>query len=120
MKHALLKKIGVYLFALPMVYFGSMHLAYAPSMESMMPAYFPAKVLFIYLTGALLIITGASLILQKNIKITCQLLGLMFMIFVLLIHLPSVIGGNPMSLPNILKDSALAGAAFIFSANSQE
>ena len=120
MKHALLKKIGVYLFALPMVYFGSMHLAYAPSMESMMPAYFPAKVLFIYLTGVLLIATGVSIILQKYVKLTCQLLGLMFMIFVLMIHLPGIIGGNPMSLPNILKDSALAGAAFIFSANSQE
>lgn len=103
------------LFAIPMLIFGMMHFMNAGMMAGMVPL--PGGVFWVYLTGLGLVAASISIFTQKFTKIACLLLAVMLMMFVLTIHLPGVMSGDPakmqMAMPNMLKDMALAGAALL-------
>lgn len=111
----LTKTISRYLFALPFAVFGLMHLMMADNMAGLVPSFIPGGVFWIYLVGIALILATVSIILKKKEKLATLLLGIMLLIFVLTIYLPAVMGGDQMSMGNLLKDTSLAGAAFLFS-----
>lgn len=103
------------LFAIPMLIFGMMHFMNAGMMAGMVPL--PGGIFWVYLTGLGLVGAAISILTQKFTKIACLLLAAMLMIFVLTIHLPGVMSGDPsqmqMAMPNMLKDMALSGAALL-------
>ena len=110
-----LKNTGRYLFALPFAVFGIFHFMNASSMAGMVPI--PGGIFWIYFTGVALIAAAASIVIGKKVTLAAILLGVMLIIFVLAIHLPGAINAeNPqamqMSTTSMLKDLALAGAAF--------
>ena len=107
--------VARYLFAIPFIIFGLMHFMAAGDMAGMVPSYIPGGVFWVYLTGLANVGAGVSLIIKKKDKLAALLLGIMLIIFVLTIHLPSVMGGNQMAMSSVLKDIALAGAAFAYS-----
>jgi uncharacterized membrane protein len=107
--------IGRYLFIIPIAIFGLFHFMGANDMAGMVPSWMPGGVLWVYLTGAALILSVVAFFMNKKAKLAMTLLGVMLLIFVLLLHLPGVLGGNQMSMPMLLKDTALAGGAFILS-----
>jgi putative oxidoreductase len=112
---ALTTTVARYLFAVPFIIFGLMHFMAAGDMAGMVPSFIPGGVFWVYLTGLALIAGGVSLILKKKDKLAALLLGIMLILFVLAMHLPMVMGGNQMAMSNVLKDLALAGAAFTYS-----
>jgi len=110
-----LRNIGHYLFAIPFAVFGLFHFMNASSMAGMVPL--PGGVIWVYLTGVALIAASISFIMRKKVRLAGTLLGIMLIIFVLSIHLPGTIGADgpqamQMSMAALLKDLALAGAAF--------
>ena len=110
--------LGKILFAIPFGIFGIFHFMNADGMKGMVP--FPPQLVWIYLTGAALIAASVSILINKKAKLSSLLLGVMLLVFALSIHLPSVIGGDQMSMPNLLKDLALSGAAFLYSGNAKD
>jgi uncharacterized membrane protein len=108
--------IGRVLFALPLAVFGLFHFLNGGQMAGMVPSYFPGGVIWVYLTGAALIAAAVSIIMNKMNKLSGLLLGIMLVIFALTIHLP----GGQASMPSLLKDLALAGAAFYFSSTAKD
>ncbi|KAA3615582.1 MAG: DoxX family protein [Calditrichaeota bacterium] len=104
-----------YIFAIPFIIFGLMHFMAGGEMAGMVPSFIPGGVFWVYLTGLALVLAGISLVIKKKDKLAALLLGIMLILFVLTIHLPSVMGGNQMAMSQVLKDLALAGAAFAFS-----
>ncbi|MBM4171296.1 MAG: DoxX family protein [Ignavibacteria bacterium] len=116
-----LSTIGNYIYGLPFAIFGIMHIMNANNFAAYVPSFFPIKIFLVYLTGLALILAAVSIIINKHVKISTLLLGIMLLIFALTIHLPGVL--NPemmqMSLPSLLKDTSLAGAAFYFSSKSE-
>lgn len=82
-------------------------------MAGMVPI--PGGVVWVYLTGLALILAAVSIIIQKKAKLGSLLLGFMLIIFVIAIHVPTVMGGDQMAMANVLKDLSLAGAAFTYS-----
>ncbi|NQY74586.1 MAG: DoxX family protein [Candidatus Margulisbacteria bacterium] len=104
------------LFGFPMAVFGIFHFMHGANMAGYVPAWIPGKVFFVYLTGAALIAAAVAIITKKQGRLACLLLGALLLIFVLTIHLPALC--NPefmqMAMPQFLKDTALAGAAFAF------
>lgn len=104
------------LFAIPFVVFGTMHLMFASKMQGMVPTYIPGGVIWVYITGTLLILTALALILNKFAKVAGYILGFMLLIFVLTIHLPALLGGDQSAMSGLLKDFALMAAA-MFIAN---
>ena len=68
-----------------------------------------------YVTGLSLLAATAAILSGKHAVLATRLLGLMLLIFVVSMHLVAVIGGDQMAMSNVLKDTALAGGAFILS-----
>lgn len=111
----LLPTVGKFMFAIPMAIFGLFHFMNAESMGGMVPSFIPGGILWVYLTGAALVAAAVAIIIGKKAKLATQLLGLMLLLFAVLVHLVSVTNGNEMSMPNLLKDVALAGGAWFMS-----
>jgi putative oxidoreductase len=84
-------------------------------MAGFVPAFIPGGVFWVYVTGLALVLACISILIDKQTRLACNLLGLMLIIFVLTIHIPGFLGEmGDEALPNLLKDLALAGAAFYF------
>lgn len=104
------------LFAIPFAVFGILHLMKAADMQGMVPAWVPGGILWVYITGTLLIVGAMGLILNKSARLAGYILGALMLIFVLTIHLPALLGGDQNAMGGLLKDfSLMAGALFISS-----
>jgi len=108
-----LKNIGRIMFAVPFALFGMMHFMAAGDMAGMVPAWVPGGVFWVYVIGLALIAATVSLITKKHIYLASLLLAFLLIIFVLTIHLPSMMGGNQMAMSGLLKDTSLAGGALL-------
>ena len=102
--------LGRILFAVPFGIFGLFHFMNASDMAGMVSI--PGGVFWVYLTGLALLAAAVSILTNIKAKLALQLLGVMLLVFALGIHLPDVLGGHDMSMPSLLKDTSLAGAAF--------
>ena len=96
-----------------------MHLMNADAMAGMAP--FGGSIM-VYITGLALIAAAVSIIIGKMDKLATALLGLMLLLFVLLIHAKGLAnaadaGASAMAMSSLLKDLALAGAAWMYSAS---
>ena len=107
-----MKNLGKYLYILPITVFGLMHFAAADMMSSMVPNWLPFPAVWVYLTGLSFIAATVALIIDKKAKLALTLLGVELVLFVLLMHIPAVMGGNQMAVSMILKDLSMGGAAF--------
>ena len=115
-----MKNTGKFLYIIPIAIFGLMHFANAGQLTQMIPEWVPLKTMLVYLTGISLIAAAVALIINKKAKLAMTLLAVELLSFMVLIHLMQVIGGDQMAMGNVLKDTALAGAAFYIAANSSD
>lgn len=112
----LVGKIGRFVYAIPFGIFGILHFMNASAMAGMVPI--PGGVFWIYLTGTALLAASISIMIEQYTRPACILLGVMLIIFVLSMHLPSVLSGEMQpGMTNLLKDLALAGGAWILAGN---
>jgi uncharacterized membrane protein len=105
------------LFALPFGIIGLNHFLMTDIFLGMMSSFIPGGAFTILITGALLIATSISIILNKFINIACfGLAGLLF-IFITTIHIPGLMDIDPRlaseSMINLLKDTSLMGGAIL-------
>ena len=82
---------GYYLFALGLVVFFLLHMIYAQYISTLITAWIPAKLFFSYLAGIAFLAVAISIFIRRMIRLSATLLGLMFLIWVLILHLPLVI-----------------------------
>lgn len=108
-----LPKIGRFLYAIPMAGFGVLHFMMGDAMAGMVPI--PGGVVWVYVTGVALLAAAVSIVAGKHAVLATRLLGLMLLIFAGSIHLVALLGGDQAAMSNLLKDTALAGGAFILS-----
>jgi hypothetical protein len=108
-----LPKVGRFLYAIPMAGFGALHFMMGDAMAGMVPI--PGGVIWVYLTGVALLAAAAGILSGKHGVLAARLLGLMLLIFAVSIHLPALMGGDQAAMSMVLKDTALAGGAFILS-----
>jgi len=99
------------LFAFIMGFFGVMHFMNVDIMSGMIPEYMPGDgKVWIYITGAALIVAALAILMNKLKTVACYLLAAMLLVFVFTLHLQPALDGNP---GQLLKDSGLAMAAII-------
>jgi uncharacterized membrane protein len=115
-----MKNLGKYLYIIPIGIFGLMHMVNAQQMTGMVPAWMPMKLVIVYLVGLALIAATVALIINKKAKLAMTLLGVTLLLFVVLIHLMAVIGGDQMAMGMVLKDTAMAGAAFYLASQADD
>lgn len=115
-----LSLFGRILFAVPLAGFGILHLIRPYEMSGFVPNFLSwGSVFFVVFTGIALLLASISIVLNKFIKLSTFLLGMMLLIIAFGFHLVNLIGGDQMSVSEFLKDIALAGAAFFISAKSE-
>jgi len=109
---------GRVFFAFPIGIFGVEHLAYPQFAAPMIPAWIPGHYFWAYFTGIALIAGAVSVVIQKNARRAAMLLGILFLLFVLLMHIPRTITGPDQELAFnvVLRDLSFSGGAFAFAA----
>lgn len=107
-------RTGRFAFAISLPMFGLSHFVYFEGAAGMIPAWIPWPGFWTAFTGAAHIAAGLSLLTNVLPRLAAQLLGLMFTLFVLLLHLPRVIDApdNRIEWTMICVATALTGAAW--------
>lgn len=113
-----LTSVGRILYSAPFAIFGLFHFMNADGMAAMVPI--PGGSFWVYLTGLAMIVASVSIIVKKKSGLAALLLGVLLVLYAVTIHLPAVLGGDQMAMGQVLKDLALAGAAFFYSGNADE
>jgi uncharacterized membrane protein len=113
--------LGRWVFAIPFAIFGLFHFMNAQAMaDFVVPAYMPAKSIWVYLSGAGLIAATVSMLVGKYDKLASTLLAVFLLLLVAMVHLPGAMSGTAQaqaSMSMLLKDLALAGAAMMYALN---
>jgi len=111
-------KLARFVFAFTMIIFGWQHFEYAAYLATLVPAWLPAHLLWIYFTGAGFIAAGASIALKFLGRIAATLLGLMFFLWVVILHAPRVYASlhNADEWSSLFVALAMAGASFLVAA----
>lgn len=114
MNNATIARLGIILFALVFIFFGVNHFFYAEAMSGIVPSYMPGDgKIWVYITGVCMLAAGIAFLMNKMVKIAGLLLAALLIIYVLTLHLPSVLDGNDAAISGLLKDLALAGACLV-------
>ncbi len=84
--------VGHYLFALGLFVFSIQHIMYFDYILSLIPAWMPARLVLNYLVIIGYILCGVSMVIGRKVGLATSLLGMMFFLWVLLLHLPRAVG----------------------------
>ncbi len=106
------------LFALPFFVFGLGHFMNADEMAAMVPAWMPAKMFLNYIAGLGMLAASISIVWGKMARLACLLLAVMILIFIVTMHIPNMMGDDPMmkqlGMISTFKDLGLIGASLAF------
>ncbi len=94
--------------------FGTEHLVDASDIAQVVPSWMPAHLFWTYLVGVALIAAALSIVLNRHARLAATLLGSMLLLFVVLIHIPNIVGqhGARLFWMIALRDTAFSGGAF--------
>jgi uncharacterized membrane protein len=108
-------KLARFVFAFTLIIFGWQHFEYAAYLATLVPAWLPGHLLWIYFTGASFIAAGASIALKILGRLAATLLGLMFFLWVVVLHAPRVYASlrNADEWSSLFVALAMAGASFL-------
>jgi uncharacterized membrane protein YphA (DoxX/SURF4 family) len=113
-----LSTLGRILFALSMVVFGVQHFLYAPFIAFLVPSWIPGHLFWAYFTGSAFIAAGLSIATRIFAPLAATLLGIMFLLWVLVLHAPRVVAQprNGDEWTSAFVALAFAGGSFILAA----
>src|ERR1700676_1866108 len=108
-------KLARFVFAFALIIFGWQHFEYAHSLATLVPSWLPGHLLWIYFTGADFIAARVSIALKFLGGLASTLLGLMFFLWVVILHAPRVFANlhNADEWSSLLVALAMAGASFL-------
>lgn len=86
----ILATLGRILFALSLIVFGIQHFMYARFVATLVPSWIPEHLFWAYFTGAAFIASAISIMTRYRGRLGATWLGVMFLLWVLLLHLPRV------------------------------
>jgi uncharacterized membrane protein len=117
-------RIATTLFAIVFFFFGLNHLIIPHVIAEWVPAFFPAPLFWVYLTGIAQMVAAVALILHKQVKLAGYMLGAMVLTIALFVHLSSVFhaGSEKEQMIEVIflgKDVALAAAAFYIGSKNE-
>jgi uncharacterized membrane protein YphA (DoxX/SURF4 family) len=107
--------VARYLFAFSIFVFGVQHFMLATFIASLVPAWLPGHLFWAYFTGIGFIAAGMAIAINVQAQLGAMLLGAMFLLWVLLLHLPrSVVARtNPDEWASLFVALGLCGSSWI-------
>jgi len=108
-------KAGRIVFAAALVVFGVQHFLYANFIATLIPAWIPGKLFWAIFVGAAFVAAAAAIVAQRVSQLATFLLGTMFFLWVLILHLPRVAGAlrNGNEWTSALVALTMGGASWI-------
>jgi uncharacterized membrane protein YphA (DoxX/SURF4 family) len=110
--------LGCLLFAFSMIVFGVQHFMYASFIAFLIPARIPGRLFWAYFTGTAFIAAGISIAIRKFAPLAATLLGIMFLLWVIVLHAPRVVAQprNGDEWSSLFVALALGSGSFILAA----
>ena len=107
-------------FGVSMVIFGWQHFMYAQFLVGIVQKWLPAHAFWIYLTGTAMMAAGAAIATGILARLAGIWLSVMFLLFVLTLHLPRVLSAiyNQDEITSMFIALAFSGIALIFAASA--
>ena len=81
---------GRFLIAIPMAIFGIQHFMYAAFVAGLVPSWMPARLFWAYFVGVAFVVASAGIVFQKTTRPAATLLGAIFFLFVVMLHIPRI------------------------------
>jgi hypothetical protein len=110
-----LADVGRFLIAISLVVFAVQHFLYARFVATLVPAWIPARLFWAYFTGVAFVAAALSIATKKMLGMAAMLLGTMFFLFVVLLHIPRVAGAirNGNEVTSLFVAVAMCGLSFV-------
>jgi uncharacterized membrane protein YphA (DoxX/SURF4 family) len=110
--------LGRFVFAFSMIIFGAQHFMYAAFIATLIPAWIPAHLFWVYFTGTGFLVAGLSVATGILAPLASIGLGVMFLLWFLLLHAPRVAASprNGDEWTSALVALAVSGGSFILAA----
>jgi uncharacterized membrane protein len=112
---------GHLVFAIGMIGFGVLSFVFAEPMSGLapLPAWLPGHAIWAYLSGGVLLATGAAILIGRQARFAAIALSAMLLLWLLLLHLPKLAGDvrNGGEWTCAFETLALCGAAWILAAS---
>lgn len=104
---------GRIIFGVPFILFGIGHLMNASMMAGMVPV--PGGIIWIYVTGAAMILAGAAAITKIQGQLAMLLLAVLLLVYIVTIHVPNLMKPETMmmGMMGLYKDLGLMGGALV-------
>jgi hypothetical protein len=106
---------GSWLLAISLVVFAVQHFMYARFVATLVPAWIPAHLFWAYFTGIAFVAAAVSIATKKMLVLGATLLGTMFFLWVVLLHIPRVAGAirNGNEVTSLFVAVAMCGLSFV-------
>jgi len=85
-----LATVGRYIFGFAMIVFGAQHFMYGNFVAMLIPSWLPWHLFWTYFFGVALIAAGISIVTGIQARLAATLLGIMFLLWLIVLHLPRV------------------------------
>ena len=105
---------GRFLIAISLVVFAVQHFIYARFVATLIPAWIPAPLFWAYFTGIAFVAAAISIATKRMLGLGAMLLGTMFFLWVVLLHVPRVAGAirNGNEVTSLFVAVAMCGLSF--------
>jgi hypothetical protein len=109
-----LANVGRFLIAISLVVFAVQHFLYAGFVANLIPGWIPARLFWAYFTGIAFVAAALAIATKKMMRLAATLLGTMFLLWVLVLHIPRVAGSprNGDEVTSLFVALAMSGIAF--------
>jgi uncharacterized membrane protein len=106
--------LGSVFLAVPLAVFGTDHICGPEPIQGIIPSWMPAHLFWTYFVGCALIAAATSITARKFVRLSSTLLGLMFFLFVCMMHIPGTLADpkNRFAWAVTVRDLSFAGGAW--------
>ncbi len=119
---------GPYLFAICAIVFGLDHMLYLSYVATLIPSWIPGSGLFwAWFTAVAFIAAGGSIAIRRMDFVSSFLLGMMFLLWLVILHIPRVLYGTMIHDPNLPNEwsstfvaMGMSGISFITACQSRQ
>lgn len=87
-----LKILGRIFVSISLVVFGAQHFIYGGFVATLVPAFMPGRLFWAYFVGVAFVAAAIGIVTKMLARPAATMLGVMFFLFVLLLHIPRIIG----------------------------